>query len=58
MSEAIWSVIGDDVVAVAAVLVVLHILVAVEIGLLDGLRVDRWGIKRLEGAFARMFGKK
>jgi len=58
MNEAIWFVIGDTVPVVAGLLLVLYILTAVYIGLLDGLRVDRWAaFKRISGALNRLVEK-
>ena len=55
MNAAIWAVIGDTVLMVLALLLTLYIIVAVQIGLLDGLRVDRWAaFKRIEGALGRL----
>ena len=58
MNEAIWAVIGDSVPVVAGLLLVLYIYTAIHIGLLDGLRVDRWGaFKRIEGTLRRFVEK-
>jgi len=42
MNDAVWYVVGDSLPYVAAIVLALHVLTAVYIALLDGLRVDRW----------------
>ncbi len=58
MNEAIWAVIGDTVPAVAGLLLALYIYAAIHIGLLDGLRVDRWAaFKRISGVLMQLSKK-
>ena len=58
MNDAIWAVIGDIIPVVAGLLLVLYIFAAIHIGLLDGLRVDRWGaFKRIAGSLERFAQK-
>lgn len=58
MNEAVWAVIGDTVPMVGGLLLVLYIVTAIHIGLLDGLRVDRWAaFKRISGALTRLSAK-
>lgn len=58
MNEAIWAVIGDSMPVVGGLLLVLNIYTAIHIGLLDGLRVDRWGaLKRIQGTLSRFVEK-
>lgn len=55
MNQAVWAVIGDTVPMVSGLLLVLYVYTAIHIGLLDGLRVDRWAaFKRISGALSRL----
>lgn len=44
MNDAISAVIGDSLPYVAGLLLSLYVVAAVYIVLLEGLRVDRWGV--------------
>jgi hypothetical protein len=58
MDAAIWAVIGDTVPAAAGLLLVLYLYTAIHVGLLDGLRVDRFkAFGQISGSLARLAGK-